>query len=75
MNATTTGATVSERIRRRLIDLDKTQAALAREVGMRDAKLSRRMCGDVEFRADELTRIAEALDMPVAELLDEEGDR
>lgn len=72
MEATTTADTVPETIRRRLAELDMSQSELAREVGMRDAKLSRRMCGDVEFRADELQQIADVLDMPMAELLEED---
>ena len=71
MNATTTADTVPEVIRRRLAELGMPQTELAREIGMKDAKLSRRMCGFVEFRVAELQLIADVLDMPMAELLEE----
>lgn len=75
MNATTTADTVGDVIRRRLAELGMSQTELAREIGMKDAKLSRRMCGGVEFRAVELQQVADVLKMSVAELLEEEEDR
>ena len=44
-------------------------AALAREVGMSQSKMSRRTNGDIAFDVDELGRIARYFDISLAELI------
>ena len=54
----------AEVARRRL-----SQVSLAEQVGIRQQALSRRLNGTTPFRIDELARIAQALNMPLAELV------
>lgn len=50
-----------------------SQRELARRTGLLQQRLSRRLTGDVEFRASELETIAEALDVPVSRFLPSRG--
>lgn len=54
----------AEVARRRL-----SQVKLAEQVGIRQQALSRRLNGTTPFRIDELARIADALNIPLADLV------
>lgn len=47
----------------------RTQANLAEEIGMKQQALSRRLAGTTNFSLDELGKVADALGVPLAELL------
>jgi len=60
---------VIENIGERLEELERSIAWLARQIGMEPHKLRRRMKGEVQFTADEVTAIARALGMSREELM------
>jgi transcriptional regulator with XRE-family HTH domain len=47
----------------------KTQQALAHQIGMKQQSLSRRLRGETRFSIDELQLVAEALEVPLGELV------
>lgn len=47
----------------------RTQAALADSIGMKQQALSRRLAGTTRFSIDELMRVADALEVPVNDLI------
>lgn len=47
----------------------RTQAALAREVGMKQQALSRRLSAQTPFTIDELARIADAMQISLNDLI------
>lgn len=61
--------TLAERIRARLREMNMSQAEFGRRMGLGVDATSRRMCGKTRFKADEIPRAAEILDVPAAELL------
>ena len=48
----------------------RTEAALARKIGMKRSKLCHRLNFQVDFRYSELVSIAEALELPVAQVVE-----
>jgi transcriptional regulator with XRE-family HTH domain len=48
----------------------ETQQSLAGRIGMKQQSLSKRLRGETRFSVDELQRIADALGVPTAELLE-----
>lgn len=63
-----TGANVRAEMARRGL----SQVALAEQLGISQSMLSNRLAGKTVFNIDELTRIAAALDVPIAALLAEQ---
>lgn len=61
--------TVAARVRAELTRKKVSQAQLARQLHVTDMYLCRRLKADVPFGAVELVAVAEALDVPVEELL------
>jgi len=70
----TTSESVATAIRMQLVIQRMTGRALAAEIGMGERSLSKRLVGAVPFKADEVARIADVLDIPVGELLRVPGD-
>ncbi len=67
MTGTTTQAAAN--IRAELGRQNKTRAALAREMGVTEMWLSRRVNAQTPLTVDDLTRIANALDVATTDLL------
>lgn len=67
------GANVAAEMRRRRLTATDLLDAVGERTGLTGSALGRRLNGHVEFRADELIAIAEALGVPVARLLGEEA--
>ncbi len=67
MTGTTTQAAAN--IRAELGRQNKTRAALAREMGVTEMWLSRRVNAQTPITVDDLARIAGALDVPAVELM------
>jgi transcriptional regulator with XRE-family HTH domain len=65
----TTSESVATAIRMQLVLRKMTGRTLASRIGMGERSLSKRLTGVVTFKADEVARIADALDVPVGELL------
>lgn len=72
MTANVSSELVAQKVRRALIERGLSQRGLARQTRIPIQRLNRRLCGETPFKIDEITEIAEALQMPVAELLEEE---
>lgn len=64
-------AAVASEVRAAIARSRKTQADLARVLGVRQQAVSARLAGRVPFRADEIATIAAWLDVPVATLFPE----
>lgn len=64
-----TASRVTENIRRRMYEKHLSQLDLAAAVGLHQTALSRRLLGRIAFTVDELERIADVLDMQLAELV------
>lgn len=62
-------AEISKRIRVLLAEHDISATELARRIGKSQSYVARRMRGDVVWRASDLTRIAETLQVPASDLL------
>lgn len=60
---------VADNIRAEVARRRISQTVLAEKVGIRQQALSRRLNGSTPFRIDELARIADALDIPLTELV------
>lgn len=71
MQATT--PKIAANIRAELGRQNKTRAALAREMGVTEMWLSRRVNAQTPFTVDDLATIAAALDVPMADLLPTEA--
>lgn len=69
MTATDKAQRVADNIRAEVARRRLSQVKLAEQVGIRQQALSRRLTGSTPFRIDELARIAEVLDIPLAELV------
>jgi transcriptional regulator with XRE-family HTH domain len=61
--------TTAARVRAVLREKGVTGSELARRLDFKQPYISRRLTGEVEFRADELIAIAAVLDVPVAQFL------
>jgi transcriptional regulator with XRE-family HTH domain len=61
---------VARAIRAELGLQGQTQRSLAKALGWTEAKLSRRITGDVPWTVEEVELIASALDIPRSQLLD-----
>lgn len=55
-------------LRGRIIARYKTQAAFAAAMGLAESALSARLCNSIMFKADEIKRAAELLEIPDAEI-------
>jgi transcriptional regulator with XRE-family HTH domain len=64
---------IGSRIQAKLRARRCTRRTLASRIGMSEWALGRRMLGRVPFRTPELREVAEVLDVPLSELLGEEG--
>jgi transcriptional regulator with XRE-family HTH domain len=60
------------RLRQHLADTGISERELARRLGWTQARLQRRMVGDVELTITELTEIAETLGVPATRFLPEQ---
>lgn len=69
----TTSESVATAIRLQLVLQHMTGKTLAAGIGMGQRSLSKRLVGSVPFKADEVARIADVLDVPVGELLRNAG--
>jgi transcriptional regulator with XRE-family HTH domain len=69
MNTTTTHDRVAANVRAELVRKRISAAELARRMGVSPHLMSRRLRGDVAFSAPEIDSAAEALGIPVDELL------
>ncbi len=69
--STTPTPQIAANIRAELGRQNKTRAALAREMGVTEMWLSRRVNAQTPFTVDDLATIAAALDVPMADLLPE----
>lgn len=65
----TTSESVATAIRMQLVLQRMTGKTLAAGIGMGQRSLSKRLVGAVAFKADEVARIADVLNIPVGELL------
>jgi transcriptional regulator with XRE-family HTH domain len=72
MTQSTVVRSVGQRIRTLLDERGMKQIDLADRIGMRPLALSRRLNRIVRFTLDEITAIAQALNVSVAELVEEE---
>jgi transcriptional regulator with XRE-family HTH domain len=72
MAETGSSMVAAEKIRHALHEKRLSQRALARRTGMSVQRLHRRMKGETPFRLEELTEVAEVLEMPVSALMGEE---
>jgi transcriptional regulator with XRE-family HTH domain len=63
-----TAQSVGRQVRAVLAEQGRAQAELAPVLSMTTAALSRRLLGQVAFRVDEIARVAEYLQVPVARL-------
>lgn len=66
---TTTTRQAAANIRAELGRQNKTRAALAREMGVTEMWVSRRVNAQTPLTVDDLTRIADALDVATTDLL------
>jgi len=64
-----TGNHVSANVRRELARRKMAHTDLCALLGLASSSVSRRMCGDVSFRVDELATIADHLGIDVATLV------
>jgi transcriptional regulator with XRE-family HTH domain len=64
-----TESQTSERVRALLADREISEAALARQLGLSQSYVSRRMRGDVTWRVDDIARIAAHLGVAVSDLV------
>lgn len=71
--STTPTPQITANIRAELGRQNKTRAALAREMGVTEMWLSRRVNAQTPFTVDDLATIAAALDVPMADLLPTEA--
>jgi len=71
--STTPTPQIAANIRAELGRQNKTRAALAREMGVTEMWLSRRVNAQTPFTVDDLATIAAALDVPMADLLPSEA--
>ncbi len=71
--STTPTPKIAANIRAELGRQNKTRAALAREMGVTEMWLSRRVNAQTPFTVDDLATIAAALDVPMADLLPTEA--
>jgi len=69
MSESTLNERVAEEIRVLLARRNITASELARRIGMTQRSMSRRITGEKAIDVDDLGRIAEALDVPIADLL------
>lgn len=67
--AVTGSAAVSARVERWRADEDRSQAWLARRIGMHPATLGRKLAGDSGWTVDEVEQLAEVLDLTAAQLV------
>lgn len=69
-----TEESVVGKVRHRMTDMHLSQAAMAARLGRNQQWLGRRLVGAVPFSVDELATIADALGVPITDLLpDSEG--
>jgi transcriptional regulator with XRE-family HTH domain len=62
---------VAANVRAEMARSQRTQAALAHEIGMKQQALSRRLSAQTSFSIDELGQIAAVLGVPLADLVGE----
>ena len=61
---------IGKNVRAELVRLGLDQNRLAEILGVSQPQISKRLAGSIGFEGAELVRIAEALDIPVARLVD-----
>lgn len=62
--------TVADRVRKRILLAEVSQEELGLKIGLSQPAISRRMTGTMPWRLDELEKLADALGLHLAELLD-----
>jgi hypothetical protein len=62
---------IAKNIRVALVRADKRQDDIVQALGLPKASVSGRMNGRIDWRLDELRQVAELLDVPLSQLVDE----